>query len=86
MSNRQPPRWKEGPEICATENRPCFETEADLARFINENCPGMTPKLVWKCPACGAFHHKGSTAAEAETAPKPARRRSSKSTNQGSFL
>lgn len=52
----EPPRWSGGPRICPYENLLAFETEKEIGRFCDDNCPSCSPYFKWKCGQCGHWH------------------------------
>ena len=54
----EPSRRPGDPPICLTANRPAFDSQADSAAYLAANCPGAQIDVIWKCDACGKFHHR----------------------------
>lgn len=52
----EPPRWKNGPEICEQENLPAFECKSHLLKWHAEKCPGAHIIRIGRCRFCGMFH------------------------------
>src|SRR5205814_2081729 len=51
-----PPRWRNGPQICTKENLPALPSKGALKAFLASNGTGCKVLRVWHCDFCGHFH------------------------------
>lgn len=56
MITLDPPRWKNGPQICPVENLPAFFTSDLLDSFLKKNSPGCKVRETFCCTRCNHWH------------------------------
>lgn len=56
MLTLDPPRFRNGPAMCPSQNLPAFESRAEAEQYLNRHLPGCKVTRIGKCDQCGHWH------------------------------